>query len=777
MSRAFRLKPLHAALLLAFTAPAHAAEDGSNPSESTAQPVVNLPMFTVTTSAPDIDPNIPANTATITKEVLDRLNMPTAEDSLRYLPNLNVRQRYIGDRNAVLETRGMSNIQSARGLVMADGVILSNLLGSDHGNAPRWSLVLPEEIERIDVIYGPYSALYSGNAMGAAVIYTTHMPDDFEASAKATTHRQYFDVNGTDDTYDGHVVNALVGDRMGRFSYLFGASTMEMTGQPSGWAMLTPGATALQGDETEIASGAYPIVDRRGADKLHIGVSGGGIETTEQDEFKLKLGYDITPDLEGRFTIAAWTNDAVAGKPGDTTYLRDTSGNLVYSGPVNIDGARYVIGNNVFAPRTVEEENWMYSATLKSKNRQGWNYQAAASVYEQTENEQRSSSVPSNIAYSTGGAGTLNRLDGSGWWHLDFKADNKFGQNDAHWLTVGAHHSNYDLEQKNYSVADWRHGSPTAQNAANQGTTEISALFAQDAWQFAEQWKAVVGLRVESWHANDGSRSSATETIAYKDRSESAVSPKAALEYAPNQDWRYRLSVAKSTRFPTVNELFQGSISGNQIINSDPDLEPEEAFSIDYTIETALDNAIMRVSFWAEDTRDTIFRYQEYDIVNDVAGATLYQNIDRVRIRGIEWVYDTWNLLNIQGLDLHTNVAFNDSEVLKDEGDPRNVGNEFYRIPRIRSAFALTYHHSDKLDYTLGGRYSGRSHASLDNSDVNRHAIDGVSNFTVFDARINYTINEHVEVGGGVNNLLDERYYVGHPYQGRTLFADLKLSY
>lgn len=157
----FRRKALFYALLFSASAPALAQDEPSD------QSVTNLPMFTVSESALGIDPNIPANTASISTEVLDRLNMPTSEDALRYLPNLNVRQRYIGDRNAALEARGMSNIQSARGLVLADGVILSNLLGSDHANSPRWSMVLPEEIERIDVIYGPYSALYSGNAMGA----------------------------------------------------------------------------------------------------------------------------------------------------------------------------------------------------------------------------------------------------------------------------------------------------------------------------------------------------------------------------------------------------------------------------------------------------------------------------------------------------------------------------------------------------------------------------------------------------------------------------------
>ncbi len=777
MAQTLRMKPLYAALLASTLAPAAAFAQDQTTS-------VDLPMFRVTESTIGIDPNIPANTASITADVLGRLNMPATEDVLKYLPNLNVRQRYIGDRNGTLEVRGTSNIQSSRSLVLADGVILSNFLGTDHGFGPRWSMVLPIEIDRVDVIYGPYSALYSGNAMGAAVIYTTKMPERLQAGAKLTAHRQEFDLNGTDDTYDGHVLNAYVGDRIGRFSYVLSASTLEMTSQPTGFAFLNPNnGQALQGDETVIASGAYPIVDRRGADQLHIGIPGSGIETTEQDEFKLKLGYDFSPTLEGRFTIASWTMDSLTGKkPQYTSYLIDEDGNRVYSGAVNIDGARYTIGNGVFAPRSGAEEHWMYAATLRTKNASGWNYEAAASLYDMKEHVSRTSNLARDVAYSTGGAGTLQSLDGSGWWHVDLKADNRFGK---HWLTVGAHHSNYELKQRNYTTDDWRNGGPGSLTRANQGSTMTTALFAQDAWQFAEQWKTVLGLRVEKWESQDGSRTavggtpSVTTVTPYPDRSESEVSPKIALIYTPSQDLSYRLSLAKSTRFPTVCDLYQDctNVAISNPAAARPEIKPEDAVSVDYTVEMRLDNAVMRVSLWGEESRDAIFRYQEFNVVDNTLGVTAFQNIDRVRVKGIEWVYDTWNLFGLMGLDLHANLAFNDSEVLKDSNDPRNVGNEFYRIPRIRGALVATYRHTDKLDYTLAGRYSGRSHASLDNTDINRHAIDGVSNFTVFDLRVNYEINRHIGLGGGVNNLLDERYYVGHPYQGRTIFADVKLTY
>ena len=49
---------------------------------------------------------------------------------------------------------------------------------------PRWGLVTPEEIERVDVMYGPFSAAYPGNSVGAVVDYVTRMPTNFEAHAK-----------------------------------------------------------------------------------------------------------------------------------------------------------------------------------------------------------------------------------------------------------------------------------------------------------------------------------------------------------------------------------------------------------------------------------------------------------------------------------------------------------------------------------------------------------------------------------------------------------------
>lgn len=118
-------------------------------------------------------------------EVERRINAIDSEDALKYFPSLLVRKRYIGDYDhAVLATRASGTGNSARSLVYADGILLSNLLGNGASFTPRWGLVTPEEIARVDVLYGPFSAAYPGNSVGAVVDYVTRMPEAFEAHAK-----------------------------------------------------------------------------------------------------------------------------------------------------------------------------------------------------------------------------------------------------------------------------------------------------------------------------------------------------------------------------------------------------------------------------------------------------------------------------------------------------------------------------------------------------------------------------------------------------------------
>src|SRR5437868_252529 len=166
--------------------------------ESVPPPVKELGVVIISGGqATSLPTQIPATMEGISREQIEEsINATDSEDALKYFPSLLVRKRYIGDYNhAVLSSRASGTGNSARSAVYADGILLSNFLGNGVGGLtfpPRWGLVTPEAIERVDVMYGPFSAAYPGNSVGAVVDYVTRMPTKFEANAKVGYTQQPF---------------------------------------------------------------------------------------------------------------------------------------------------------------------------------------------------------------------------------------------------------------------------------------------------------------------------------------------------------------------------------------------------------------------------------------------------------------------------------------------------------------------------------------------------------------------------------------------------------
>ena len=193
---------------------------------------------------------IPTTVESITgKEIERSINATDAEDALKYFPSLSVRKRYIGDYDhAVLATRASGTGNSARSLVYADGILLSNLLGNGAGFTPRWGLVTPEEIERIDVLYGPFSAAYSGNSAGAIVDFVTRMPTRLEAHAKLQGFVQpSYRLYGTDDSFGGGEASASIGSRAGAFSWWLALNHLTSDAQPVSFVVKNVPATIEHG--------------------------------------------------------------------------------------------------------------------------------------------------------------------------------------------------------------------------------------------------------------------------------------------------------------------------------------------------------------------------------------------------------------------------------------------------------------------------------------------------------------------------------------------------
>jgi iron complex outermembrane receptor protein len=135
----------------------------------------------------DLAADTPSNTESKTAEALRQQNLFNPEDALRYVPSLTVRKRYIGDRNALVGGRDFGSLQPSRALVYVDDYLISNFLG--RFDAPRWNMVTPEAIERVDLLYGPYSALFPGNSIGSTVVITERVPSALEGSVRVSSKR------------------------------------------------------------------------------------------------------------------------------------------------------------------------------------------------------------------------------------------------------------------------------------------------------------------------------------------------------------------------------------------------------------------------------------------------------------------------------------------------------------------------------------------------------------------------------------------------------------
>lgn len=723
-------------------------------------PPVDLDRVVVTAAKDGeegLPPDAPGPRFSVDADALGAINVATSEGALKYAPNLAVRQRFIGDNNSILAVRGTSSRQSARTLVYADGLLLSNLLGSDFGFAPRWSIVAPTEIEHVDVLYGPYSAALPGNSLGATVLMRTRMPARFEAGGSVQWLQQNFDLFRTDGRYGGSHESAYVGSRSGAWSYRLSLDHLKNASQPLSFYTTTLSATPARDDDVPV-SGAAPYRDPLGRASLVFGVNGEGATRLEDAQLAFKLAWDASATTRIALTAVDWRQHS-SNPTG--SYLRDAAGRTVSAGSVAVDGRHYVVPANAFAPGNGEGERRLYGLAFATQAGD-WRIEATGSVFDVARD------VAATSAGAGDGAGTVTYGDGSGWRTLDLRAERPAGR---HSLSLGLHHDRYTLDSRGFQAADWRTRSLTTLEDTFAGRTQTDALYAQDAWRFAPSWTLVAGLRLERWRAFDGERSHAAVRIGYPERSGRWWSPKLALERELGGGWNASLSLGRAVRMPTVSELFQGRITGGALVNNDPDLKPERAFSKDIGLTRELDAGRLRVSLYEEDVRDALFSQTDTTVFPTV---TNIQNVAHVRTRGEEVAWEARDLAD--GFDLDVSAAHNDARTVANPRNPASVGKRFYRIPEWRADAVGRWRFGDVAALTLAARWSGRQYNTLDNSDVNPGTFGGASAYFVVDAKLRIRLGSGAELGLGVDNATDRRYYVYHPYPGRTFYAEAKVT-
>jgi iron complex outermembrane receptor protein len=300
----------------------------------------------------------------------------------------------------------------------------------------------------------------------------------------------------------------------------------------------------------------------------------------------------------------------------------------------------------------------------------------------------------------------------------------------------------------------------------------VASIYAQDTWAFAPQWRATLGARVERWQAANGAVSDAVATLGFAERAATYVSPKLALARQVTAHWSIKASLGRAVRFPTVSELYQGSIAANAIVDNDPNLAPEQSWTSEVTGERTLAMGSLRLTAFFEDTEDALYSQTNVTVVPNV---TNIQNVDEIGTRGVEAALQLPALLQDR-LDVSTSLTYARSRIERNVNFPASVGKWQPRVPEWRANVLATYRVSSRWSVTAGGRYSGKQFNTLDNSDPNGYAFTGTSAFVVFDLRARYA-NERWSASLGIDNVGDEEYWAFHPYTRRSVIAELAVGF
>lgn len=727
----------------------------------------------------------------LTQEDMVAINSSTTEDLVKYEPGIVIRKRYIGDSNGTLGLRGSNMFATARSMVFADGVPLHYLLQTRWSGAPRWTMVSASEIAQVEILYGPFSAEYSGNSMGGVVLIETAIPQKREVHVDLDYFSQDFSAYGFSDQLNGYKTFFSYGDKLGDLSIYFSYNRLENDSQPQSYyfdgskpaanAVVVTGGVAGQdvfGNEVLNKTGQYD------GDKIfYFGDT--GVEQALTDNFKIKLGYDFE-NWSSLLNIAYEDRNTLRDSPN--SYLTNAAGETVWSGNFVQDGEGIKVAPARLGASELDRRSLSTGLRIKGDLTESARFEANLSDFRILEDNSRASSHALQDPLFKG-AGQTTNYDDTGWQTLEGKlVFSDFGTEGIEFIT-GARYEAYELNLDVFNSTNWRQGDNAGYTSRSGGDTDIAAVFAQMNWDISERWDLALGGRYEQWESKNGyfSRKNPTtaafELVDLADTDRNQFSPKFSLGYVPADEWLVRYSLAKAYRFPVVEELFTQSQNYSSVVQARPDLKPENGLHHNLMVEKQLESGYLRINIFTETIQDAIESQTTFlPSGSMVPSVTTFSSVDEVQTDGVELILNRYGLL-VPELDLRFNLAYTKSVITDNStveaNNPATVksieGNDYPRMPRCRGNLMATYHATDRWDLSANLQYADKSFGRLDNTDTAEQVMGAQDGYTRLGVKTSYDLTDNLEASVGIDNLTNEESYVAHPWPGRSYY--LSLSY
>ncbi len=684
----------------------------------------------------------PASVTIVTKEEIEKRGVKTVDSALNATAGVfNRRGKGLMDTLANVTLRGIPG--EARTMIMMDGIPLND---GYTGNVSYGGL-RPEDLERIEVVRGPFSSLYGGYAMGGVINLMRKMPEKREFTFKGGYGSHLKGDEAMDDLWKVYLsYGDKIKDRLGFFvSYGYQATE----GYPSELNVQSTRPTAG-------ITGWELTTDNQGATRYLIGHRGDN--GWWEDSINVRAGYDFSKVTKLNLSFLRHRYEYDYDDP--VTYLRNAAGSEVWS------------------YGTVRERTFLSGGGGRVHNNYNIRFETEVSPVK-VKLSLGLQDVEDNWYVTPGTTAATTRFGGPGKL-IETPSQNYHGDLQftlplfkRHLLTFGGSFRYGWANTKEHNLTNWKdEDSKTTLTYQSKGKDRTYAFFLQDEILILDNLTAYLGVRFDSWETYGGyinQIGTAGYPRIYGSRDARSWSPKAAIVYKPFEKTTLRTSAGKAFRSPTTYDLYRTWTStAGTTFAANPDLKPETTLSWDIGIDQGLwKGAKMRATYFENYLRDLIYRKTVTPTYRE------FHNAGKAEVKGLE--LEAEQRFDF-GLKLFANFTYNDTEMKRNEANPLSEGKKLTNVPEQMYNLGVEFE-KGPFFASLIGRYVSKRYTDDQNRDKVNNVYGSHDPYFVADARISYKLFKFTTLSLSVDNIFDRDYFVSGKAPGRSWFGEMMVRF
>jgi outer membrane receptor protein involved in Fe transport len=693
--------------------------DSARPLDIVLAPAALLETVTVTASRTEQRlGSIPASINVLSSEEIRQSPAVVADDVLRQIPTFSLFRRTSSLSSHPtaqgVSLRGIGPSGVSRTLVLVDGTPFND----PFGGWVYWTRVPLESVDRIEVVDGSSSSLYGNYAMGGVINIV---------SSRAA--RRTFEIKPQYGNHNSPKVDYTASDVWGKLGAAVDGSFFDTDGFP----IVVPSEKGL--------------IDINATVKFH--------------NFNGKVEYSPTDRVNVFARAGYFSEDRVNGKIGEVNDTRWKSA----SGGVRI---RMADESDLQARIFTDFENFhstFLAVTAPSVT------VAARSIVRLTVDQHVPTTGLGGMVQWAKALGSANYLSaGTDWRHVDG-----------------------DSQEASYNAAPGVIVPPTqsailALQRVSGGTQNSMGVFVQDLLTPLPKLSMTLSARVDHWRNYDAHNletaviagtvtnnkpscdsSGGTPPSCLADRADTVLSPRAAARYQITDKVSAWGDIGAGFRAPTLNELYRQFRVGTVLTLANENLGPERLVGGEAGISVA-------------PTRDVTFRMTWFDnrVTNPVSNVTLTavganvtqqrQNLGETRIRGVQSdvEYRAGSFVRLSAGYIHNSAKVTDGGA----ANAALVGKFLPQVPMNRGSLRAVYANPKYAIVAFSVQFFGAQFdddqntrivpaQALSDAGYAASAAPGLPAYNVADLLVSRAFGRNVEAFFGVQNLLDQVYFVG----------------